>query len=87
MKNWPKVMELCYQSWNLINFAHELYQICMFLPALRNQSIDIESPHFRMFVVKRCECKIDKRDGHGKLRNGHGKVMETYFVKSVGILL
>ena len=31
-------------------------------------------------------CKIEKRDGHGKLRNDHGKVMEQYVVKSVGTL-
>ena len=30
--------------------------------------------------------KIKKRDSHGKLKNGHGKVMEKYFVKSVGTL-
>ena len=30
--------------------------------------------------------KIAKRDGHGKMTNGHGKVMEEYFVKSVGTL-
>ena len=28
-----------------------------------------------------------KRDGHGKLRNGRGKVMNKYFVKSVGTLI
>ena len=33
------------------------------------------------------KCKIKKRGGHGKLRNRHGKVMEKYFVKSVGTLL
>ena len=27
-----------------------------------------------------------KRDSHGKSRNGHGKVMEKYFVKSVETL-
>ena len=37
-----------------------------------------------MFSAKCSECKIEKRDGHGKLRTGHGKVMEKYFVKSVG---
>ena len=25
MKNWPKVMEFCDQSWNFTNFAPELY--------------------------------------------------------------
>ena len=27
-----------------------------------------------MFSAKCSECKIEKRDGHGKLRNGHGKI-------------
>ena len=30
--------------------------------------------------------KIWAKDGHGKSINGHGKVMEKYFVKSVGTL-
>ena len=38
------------------------------------------------FSEKRFKCKIGKRDGHGKLKNGHGKVMEKYFVKSVRTL-
>ena len=32
------------------------------------------------------KCKIDKRDGHRELRNGHRKVMKKYFVKSMGTL-
>ena len=39
-----------------------------------------------MFSAKRRECKLGKRDGHGKSRNGYGKVMGNYFVKSVGTL-
>ena len=39
----------------------------------------LESPHFLTFSTKRRECKIGKR-------NGHGKVMDKYFVKSVGTL-
>ena len=84
MQNWPKVMEFCYQSWNFTNFAPELCKICMFfLPPLRN----VESLHFPMFSAKCRECKIEKRDGHGKLRNGRAKVMEKYFVMSVGTLI
>ena len=49
-------------------------------------SINVESPHFLTFSVKCCECKIEKREGHGQSRNGHGKVMEKYCVKSVGNL-
>ena len=39
MKDWPKVVEFCDQSWNFTNFAPpppELYQICNFLSPLRN---------------------------------------------------
>ena len=39
-------------------------------------SSDLESTHFLTFSVKRCECKIGKRNGHGKSRNGHGKAIE-----------
>ena len=39
-----------------------------------------------MLTAKRREFKIGERDGHGKSRNGHGKVMEKYIVKSVGTL-
>ena len=46
----------------------------------------VESPHILTFSAKLNECKIDKRVGHGKIRQGHGKVMKKYFVKSVGTL-
>ena len=55
----------------------------MFFATARKSSIRVES---LMFSAKCRECKIEKRDGHGKLRNGHGKVMVKYFVKSVGAL-
>ena len=82
MKNWPKVMEFCNQSWNFTKFVPKLYQIC----TLKKLSIDVESSHFLMFSAKCHKYKIKKRDGHGKSRNGHGKVMEKYFVKFVGTL-
>ena len=43
-------------------------------------SSNIESPHFLTFSLKRRKLKIGER-------NGHGKVMEKYFVKSVGTLI
>ena len=47
------------------------------LPSLRNSAlINVESLHFPMLSTNRYKCKIEKRDGHGKLRNGHGKVMK-----------
>ena len=73
MKNWPKVMEFFNQSWN---FAPKFYKICMFLVTTKKLSSNLESPHFPMFSGKCRECKIGKRDGHEKSRNGHGKVME-----------
>ena len=47
-------------------------------------SIGLENLHCPMFPAKRHYCKIEKRDCHEKSRNSHGKVMEKYFVKSVG---
>ena len=38
--------------------------------------------HFLVFSGKCCECKLEKRDGYGKLKNGHGQNV----VKSVGTL-
>ena len=57
MKNWPKVMEFCDQSWNFTNFAPELYQICNSFVTTKKLSSDLESPHFPMFSRKCCECK------------------------------
>ena len=49
-------------------------------------SSNLESLHFLMFSEKPREFKIGETDGHGKSRNGHGKVMEKYFLKPVGTL-
>ena len=84
MKDYPKVMDFCYQ--NFTNFAPEFYQISMFFFPQLKLSIDVECLHFLTFSAKRRECKIEKRYGHGKLRNSHGQVMGKYFVKSVGTL-
>ena len=54
----------------------ELCQI--FLVTTQKLNINVERLHFLTFSAKRLECNIDKRDGHGKLR----EVMERYFVKS-----
>ena len=35
------------------------------------------------YGCKTSQAKIENRDRHGKSRNGHGKAMEIYFVKSV----
>ena len=71
-------MEFCDQSWNSTNFAPEFYQICKKkkrkIVTTKKLSSDLESPNFPRFSAKRRECKIGKRDGHGKSRNGHGKI-------------
>ena len=68
----------------------EFYQFClqiyMFFVTAKKLSRNLENPHFPMFATKCHKCKIGNRDGHGKSRNGHGKVMENYFVKYVGTL-
>ena len=40
-----------------------------------------------LFSAKCSKCKIAKRDGHGKLTIGHGKVMGKNVVKFVGTLV
>ena len=73
------------KSWNCI-FTHGILPIlpqnciifvCIF-STTKNLSIDVKSQHFLKFSRKHRKCKIAKRDGHGKLSNGHGKVMETF---------
>ena len=80
MKDLPKVTEFCDQSWNLTNFTPpNCAKFVFFLVTTKKLSSDLDSPHFPMFSVKRRKCKIGKKDGQGK-------VMEKYFVKSVGTL-
>ena len=86
MTNLPKAMEICDQSWNITNFASKFDQICTFVVTAKKLSSNLESLHSPTFSAKCRECKIRKRDGHGKSRNGHVKVMERYFVKCVGTL-
>ena len=47
------------------NFAPELYEICNFFATTEKLSI-------QCFPQNAANAKIQKRDGHGKLRNGHG---------------
>ena len=61
-------------------FAPELYQICKFVATTTKLSIDLEQMHFLTFSTKCHTNKIEKRDGHGKSRNCHKKVMEKYKV-------
>ena len=75
-------MEFC-------DLVMEFYQFCpqfvlnyIFLVTTKKLSGDLESPHFLTFSEKGSEIRIGETDGHGKSRNGHGKVMEKYFLKS-----
>ena len=69
----------------------EFYQFCsrivlnlyFFLVNTKKLSSNLESLHISMFSAKRHKLKIGERNGHGKSRDGHGKVMEKYVVKSV----
>ena len=58
-----------------------------FLVTTTKLSSDLESLHFLIFSAKCRQCKVRKRDGHGKSRNDNGKFIEQYFVKSVGTLM
>ena len=72
------------KSWNFYNIAPRFDQIYECCATTKTLSISVESQHNPMLSAKRHKCKIAK--GHGKSRNGHRKVMENYFVKSVGTL-
>ena len=71
MQVWPIVMEFCYLSWNFTNFAPELYKICKFFATTEKLSNRVESRQlqFPVFSAKYRDCKIEKRDGHGKFGN------------------
>ena len=57
--------------------------------ASKKLSSDLESLIFRCFPQNVASSKSGRKmpDGHGKSRNGHGKVMDKYSVKSVGALI
>ena len=74
-------MECCDQSWNFTNFAPNFYHF--FWVTAKKLSRNLESPHFLTCSTKCRVWKIGKRHGHGKSRNGHGKVMEKYFVNGL----
>ena len=78
---WPKVMEFWDQSWNFTNPPPP--PNCTNFATTKKLSINVESLHFPMFSAKYGEYKSEKRDGHGKSRNGEGKVRKRYFVKFV----
>ena len=70
------------KSLNMRNWPKDME--CFFATS-KKLSVNVESLHFPMFSAICRKFKIKKRDSHGKLIYGHGKVMEI-FVKSVGTL-
>ena len=56
----------------------------VFLAPTKKLSIHVEILRFQCFPQNAVNAKIDNRAGHGKLKNGCGKVMEKYFVQSLG---
>ena len=88
MKNWPEVMEFCDSVMEFYQFCpHFVLNLYFFWVTTKKLGRDLESLHFRSFSAKCHKFKIRERDGHGKSRNGHGKVIEKYFVNSVRILI
>ena len=79
MKNLPKVMEFCDQSWNFPNFDPKFSQICMFFVTTKIEQKSRRSPFSNVFR------KMSRMQNQEE-RNGHGKVIEKYFVKYVGNL-
>ena len=70
-----------------MEFCDQPAKFVSFFVTAKKLSRNLECLHFPMFSAKCRKQKIGKRDGHGKSRNGHGKVMEKYFVKYVGTLI
>ena len=67
------------------SFCPQIVPNLYFLVATKKLSNDLFSDVFhKMSIIQNRE---DKIKDHGKSRNGQGKVMEKYFVKSVGILI
>ena len=65
----------------------------MFLAITKKLSIRVESLHFLMFTQNAANAKINNRDGHAKLINGHGQIFcqvcgnpETLWGSGLGVL-
>ena len=52
MKNWPKVIEFCDQSWKFTNFAPEFDQMCASFAAIKKFCINLENLHFPTLSAK-----------------------------------
>ena len=55
MKNWPKVIEFCDQSWNLPILSPNC---TIFFVTTNKLSHDLENPHFWTFSAKCLECEM-----------------------------
>ena len=82
-KLWNSVMS----HWILPILPQNYVKFLLFFVTTKKLSSNLESLHFSTFSAKCCECKIGKKDGYGKSRNGGGKVIDKYFVKCLGTLL
>ena len=80
MPDWPKVMNFVNSHGILPLLPPNCTKFVSFFATTKKLIIRVESLHFPVFSTKCREYKIKKRDGHGKLRNCHGKVMEEIFV-------
>ena len=53
------------------------------LPLSENSNVLLQDTAHSVVTISLC---VEQRDGHGQLRNSHGKVREFLFAKSVGTL-
>ena len=56
-------------------FTPEFYQICVFFVDIENLASVKKVLIFQHFPQNDTNAKFEQRDGHGKLRNGHGKAV------------
>ena len=55
--------------------------VCFYATTTEKLSIRVESLHFLMFFAKCAVGKIETRDGHGKLKIVHGRVVKKYSLR------
>ena len=74
VKNWPKVMVFCDQSWNFTHSAPKLYYICKFLDATKQQS---KKSAFSDISAKRRKFKLGREmvmENEEMVMESHGKI-------------
>ena len=80
MKNCQKVMDFVLISHGILPILlQNVIEFVLFSFAdIKKFSIGLESLHFRTFPRNVTNAEFEPRYGHGKLRNGHGKVMFVF---------